>query len=97
MDCLVRLAACGFLEKKPVKFFFSSLQVLKQTLLRKGFEFESETDTEVIPKLTKYVYDQLTKDKKGDEIIPFRQVRGTSFWGENKVDQYEGLALLERR
>ncbi|GAQ81147.1 Glucosamine 6-phosphate synthetases [Klebsormidium nitens] len=48
--------------------------VLKQTLLRKGFEFESETDTEVIPKLTKYVYDQLTKDKKGDEVIPFRQV-----------------------
>jgi glucosamine--fructose-6-phosphate aminotransferase (isomerizing) len=51
------------------------LQVLKQTLIRKGFEFESETDTEVIPKLTKYVYDQLTKDKKGDEVIPFRQVR----------------------
>jgi glucosamine--fructose-6-phosphate aminotransferase (isomerizing) len=52
----------------------TNYMVLKQTLIRKGFEFESETDTEVIPKLTKYVYDQLTKDKKGDEVIPFRQV-----------------------
>lgn len=25
--------------------------------ITKGYEFESETDTEVIPKLTKYIYD----------------------------------------
>lgn len=34
------------------------LQVLKQTLIRHGFKFESETDTEVIPKLAKFVFDQ---------------------------------------
>ena len=34
------------------------LQVLKQTLIRHGFNFESETDTEVIPKLAKFVFDQ---------------------------------------
>ncbi|KAF7658846.1 hypothetical protein LDENG_00006790 [Lucifuga dentata] len=30
---------------------------LKEYLMAKGYEFESETDTEVIPKLIKYVYD----------------------------------------
>lgn len=34
------------------------VQVLKETLLRHGFTFESETDTEVIPKLAKFVYDK---------------------------------------
>ena len=28
----------------------------------KGYEFESETDTEVIPKLIKYIYDNKEKD-----------------------------------
>ena len=37
--------------------------------IREGFEFESETDTEVIPKLMKYVYDNICSDK-----IPFREV-----------------------
>ncbi|KAI9079484.1 hypothetical protein K1719_038566 [Acacia pycnantha] len=36
-------------------FFF---EVLKETLLRHGFTFESETDTEVIPKLAKFVFDK---------------------------------------
>uniref|UniRef100_A0A672INA8 Glutamine--fructose-6-phosphate aminotransferase [isomerizing] 1 n=1 Tax=Salarias fasciatus TaxID=181472 RepID=A0A672INA8_SALFA len=31
---------------------------LKKYLMTKGYEFESETDTEVIPKLIKYVYDE---------------------------------------
>ncbi|XP_051956174.1 glutamine--fructose-6-phosphate aminotransferase [isomerizing] 2 [Xyrauchen texanus] len=30
---------------------------LKKYLVSKGYEFESDTDTEVIPKLTKYLYD----------------------------------------
>lgn len=33
-------------------------QVLKETLVRHGFTFESETDTEVIPKLAKFVFDK---------------------------------------
>lgn len=37
-------------------FFF--LKVLKETLIRHGFTFESNTDTEVIPKLAKFVFDQ---------------------------------------
>lgn len=30
--------------------------------ITKGYEFESETDTEVIPKLIKYVYDNREND-----------------------------------
>ncbi|XP_041799700.1 glutamine--fructose-6-phosphate aminotransferase [isomerizing] 2 [Chelmon rostratus] len=35
---------------------------LKEYLITKGYEFESETDTEVIPKLIKYVYDNRESD-----------------------------------
>uniref|UniRef100_A0A8D2ZPC2 glutamine--fructose-6-phosphate transaminase (isomerizing) n=1 Tax=Scophthalmus maximus TaxID=52904 RepID=A0A8D2ZPC2_SCOMX len=35
---------------------------LKAYLITKGYEFESETDTEVIPKLIKYVYDNRESD-----------------------------------
>uniref|UniRef100_A0A671WP15 glutamine--fructose-6-phosphate transaminase (isomerizing) n=1 Tax=Sparus aurata TaxID=8175 RepID=A0A671WP15_SPAAU len=35
---------------------------LKEYLKTKGYEFESETDTEVIPKLIKYVYDNRESD-----------------------------------
>ncbi|XP_059202320.1 glutamine--fructose-6-phosphate aminotransferase [isomerizing] 2 [Centropristis striata] len=35
---------------------------LKAYLINKGYEFESETDTEVIPKLIKYVYDNREND-----------------------------------
>ncbi|KAG6542656.1 hypothetical protein Mapa_015890 [Marchantia paleacea] len=53
--------------------------VLKETLLRHGFTFESDTDTEVIPKLAKFVYDKLSEDTKkthqeGYEGVNFRQV-----------------------
>lgn len=34
------------------------VQVLKETLIQHGFIFESETDTEVIPKLAKFVFDK---------------------------------------
>lgn len=39
----------------------TNFQVLKATLLRHGFEFESDTDTEVIPKLAKFVFDSLSE------------------------------------
>uniref|UniRef100_A0A4W6CD88 glutamine--fructose-6-phosphate transaminase (isomerizing) n=1 Tax=Lates calcarifer TaxID=8187 RepID=A0A4W6CD88_LATCA len=35
---------------------------LREYLITKGYEFESETDTEVIPKLIKYVYDNRETD-----------------------------------
>ncbi|KAK8952398.1 hypothetical protein KSP39_PZI004909 [Platanthera zijinensis] len=36
----------------------TNYEVLKETLIRHGFTFESDTDTEVIPKLAKFVFDQ---------------------------------------
>ncbi|CAM6085156.1 unnamed protein product [Calypogeia fissa] len=55
--------------------------VLKETLLRHGFSFESDTDTEVIPKLAKFVFDKWTEDRKVSEFddednegVPFHQV-----------------------
>ena len=48
------------------KFLFFGVKVLKETLLRHGFEFESETDTEVIPKLAKFVYDSLQEENAGN-------------------------------
>ncbi|KAH9317743.1 hypothetical protein KI387_019512 [Taxus chinensis] len=44
----------------------TNYMVLKETLLRHGFEFESDTDTEVIPKLAKFVFDTLTEQKMKD-------------------------------
>ncbi|CAI5465155.1 unnamed protein product [Closterium sp. Yama58-4] len=41
------------------------LQALKGTLQKHGFTFESETDTEVIPKLAKFVYDNLLQSEGG--------------------------------
>lgn len=40
------------------------IQVLKETLIRHGFTFESETDTEVIPKLAKFVFDKANEEGK---------------------------------
>lgn len=36
--------------------------MLKETLLRHGFAFESETDTEVIPKLAKFIFDNMNEE-----------------------------------
>ena len=44
--------------------FGVSVQILKETLVRHGFTFESDTDTEVIPKLAKFVFDQ-ARDGEG--------------------------------
>ncbi|RDX69639.1 Glutamine--fructose-6-phosphate aminotransferase [isomerizing] 2, partial [Mucuna pruriens] len=51
----------------------TNYEVLKETLLRHGFTFESETDTEVIPKLAKFVYDK-ANEAAGDQVVTFSQV-----------------------
>jgi hypothetical protein len=43
------------------------VQVLKETLIRHGFIFESDTDTEVIPKLAKFVFDK-ARDGEGSML-----------------------------
>ncbi|GMH04402.1 hypothetical protein Nepgr_006241 [Nepenthes gracilis] len=50
----------------------TNYQVLKETLVRHGFTFESETDTEVIPKLAKFVFDKANEE--GDHGVTFSQV-----------------------
>ncbi|KAK6243949.1 hypothetical protein QUC31_010358 [Theobroma cacao] len=52
--------------------FLMKMQVLKETLVRHGFTFESETDTEVIPKLAKFVFDKANEE--GDDAVTFSQV-----------------------
>ncbi|KAH7278886.1 hypothetical protein KP509_38G062400 [Ceratopteris richardii] len=51
---------------------------LKETLLKYGFHFESDTDTEVIPKLAKFVHDILNEDLGSDggdkQVVPFTQI-----------------------
>lgn len=47
--CNIVMYACNL-------FFFCLHQITK------GYEFESETDTEVIPKLIKYIYDNRESD-----------------------------------
>ncbi|KAF8398173.1 hypothetical protein HHK36_017099 [Tetracentron sinense] len=51
----------------------TNYQVLKETLVRHGFTFESETDTEVIPKLAKFVFDK-ANEEEGDQTVTFSQV-----------------------
>jgi glutamine---fructose-6-phosphate transaminase (isomerizing) len=48
-----------------------SVQVLKETLTRHGFTFESDTDTEVIPKLAKFVFDK-SHDEQGSVSVPLK-------------------------
>ncbi|XP_077241534.1 putative glucosamine-fructose-6-phosphate aminotransferase [Tasmannia lanceolata] len=51
----------------------TNYEVLKETLVRHGFTFESDTDTEVIPKLAKFVFDK-TNDEQGGQAVTFSQV-----------------------
>ncbi|KAL2927042.1 Glutamine--fructose-6-phosphate aminotransferase [isomerizing] 2 [Bienertia sinuspersici] len=51
----------------------TNYEVLKQTLLRHGFTFESDTDTEVIPKLAKYVFDK-ANEGEAQNIVSFTDV-----------------------
>ncbi|KAI3448857.1 hypothetical protein Pfo_005522 [Paulownia fortunei] len=50
----------------------TNYEVLKETLVRHGFTFESETDTEVIPKLAKLIFDNMNEE--GDRSMTFSQV-----------------------
>ncbi|KAH7278858.1 hypothetical protein KP509_38G059700, partial [Ceratopteris richardii] len=56
----------------------TNYMVLKETLLKYGLHFESDTDTEVIPKLTKLVHDSLNEElasNGGDkQVVPFTQI-----------------------
>ncbi|QDZ19464.1 glucosamine--fructose-6-phosphate aminotransferase [Chloropicon primus] len=45
---------------------------LKDFLIAQGLEFESDTDTEVIPKLCKYIYDGYTESQRGK--VSFREL-----------------------
>ncbi|CAJ1058592.1 glutamine--fructose-6-phosphate aminotransferase 2 [Cheilinus undulatus] [Xyrichtys novacula] len=56
---------------------------LKKYLITKGYEFESETDTEVIPKLIKYVYD----NRESDNVAFAKLV-------ERVIQQLEGAFAL---
>lgn len=58
---------------------------IKKFLESKGFRFESETDTEVIPKLVKYFYD---KTKKEGQELEFRELV------EMTIQQLEGAFAL---
>ncbi|GAB2300095.1 Glutamine--fructose-6-phosphate aminotransferase [isomerizing] 2 [Dionaea muscipula] len=50
----------------------TNYEALKETLVRHGFTFESDTDTEVIPKLAKFVFDKANEE--GDHDVTFCQV-----------------------
>lgn len=58
---------------------------IKKFLESKGFHFESETDTECIPKLVKYFYD---KTKKEGQELEFRELV------EMTIQQLEGAFAL---
>lgn len=51
----------------------TNYQVLRETLIRHGFTFESETDTEVIPKLAKFVFDK-ANEGEGSHTVTFSEV-----------------------
>uniref|UniRef100_A0A3B4YTA4 Glutamine--fructose-6-phosphate aminotransferase [isomerizing] 1 n=1 Tax=Stegastes partitus TaxID=144197 RepID=A0A3B4YTA4_9TELE len=72
---------------------------LRKYLISKGYEFESETDTEVIPKLIKYVYDNREDDSVTfstlvERVIP--QLEG-AFALVVKSRHYPGEAVGTRR
>ncbi|KAF8671597.1 hypothetical protein HU200_049921 [Digitaria exilis] len=49
----------------------TNYEVLKETLTRHGFTFESDTDTEVIPKLAKFVFDK-SHDEEGNVFLSLK-------------------------
>ncbi|KAM4732098.1 glutamine--fructose-6-phosphate aminotransferase [isomerizing] 2 isoform 1-T1 [Anableps anableps] len=72
---------------------------LKAYLITKGYEFESETDTEVIPKLIKYVYDNRENDSVTFSTLVERviqQLEG-AFALVFKSRHYPGEAVSTRR
>uniref|UniRef100_A0A4W3HG99 glutamine--fructose-6-phosphate transaminase (isomerizing) n=1 Tax=Callorhinchus milii TaxID=7868 RepID=A0A4W3HG99_CALMI len=72
---------------------------LKKFLESKGYEFESETDTEVIPKLIKYVYDNEEYEDIGFSTLVKRvieQLEG-AFALVFKSSHFPGEAIATRR
>uniref|UniRef100_A0A673XCC7 glutamine--fructose-6-phosphate transaminase (isomerizing) n=1 Tax=Salmo trutta TaxID=8032 RepID=A0A673XCC7_SALTR len=72
---------------------------LKKYLNSKGYEFESETDTEVIPKLIKYVYDNRERDDMSFSTLVERviqQLEG-AFALVFKSHYFPGEAVATRR
>ncbi|KAE8286018.1 Glutamine--fructose-6-phosphate aminotransferase [isomerizing] 2 [Larimichthys crocea] len=72
---------------------------LKEYLITKGYEFESETDTEVIPKLIKYVYDNRETDNVTFSTVVERviqQLEG-AFALVFKSRHFPGEAVATRR
>ncbi|XP_031443260.1 glutamine--fructose-6-phosphate aminotransferase [isomerizing] 2-like isoform X2 [Clupea harengus] len=72
---------------------------LKKYLNSKGYEFESETDTEVIPKLIKYVYDNREREDMSFTTLVERviqQLEG-AFALVFKSSRYPGQAVATRR
>ncbi|KAF7228124.1 glutamine--fructose-6-phosphate aminotransferase [isomerizing] 2 isoform X1 [Nothobranchius furzeri] len=72
---------------------------LKKYLITKGYEFESDTDTEVIPKLIKYIYDNrennsITFSTLVERVI--KQLEG-AFALVFKSRHYPGEAVSTRR
>lgn len=79
------------------------MQALKETLQRHGYQFESDTDTEVIPKLAKYLFDKYHgkgNTPRTSESLPADAMpNGTSQWAakENGSAGAEGDSFLEQR
>ena len=73
-------------------------QALKEMLQRKGFEFESDTDTEVIPKLTKYLFDKFQKRVSFRQLVMevVRQLHG-AFALIFKSSHYPGELVAAKR
>ncbi|XP_075889070.1 glutamine--fructose-6-phosphate aminotransferase [isomerizing] 2 [Nelusetta ayraudi] len=72
---------------------------LRKYLINKGYEFESETDTEVIPKLIKYIYDNRESDSVSFSTLVERviqQLEG-AFALVFKSRHFPGEAVATRR
>ncbi|KAI3351813.1 hypothetical protein L3Q82_020646, partial [Scortum barcoo] len=72
---------------------------LKEYLITKGYEFESETDTEVIPKLIKYVYDNRENDSITFSTLVERVIKQLegAFSLVFKSRHFPGQAVATRR
>ncbi|XP_022742031.1 glutamine--fructose-6-phosphate aminotransferase [isomerizing] 2-like isoform X1 [Durio zibethinus] len=57
----------------------TNYEVLKETLVRHGFTFESETDTEVIPKLAKFVFDKANEEGFHCQTLSKKDIITTQF------------------
>ncbi|XP_017347553.1 glutamine--fructose-6-phosphate aminotransferase [isomerizing] 2 [Ictalurus punctatus] len=72
---------------------------LKAFLISKGYEFESETDTEVIPKLIKYLYDNRERDYVSFSTLVERVIKQLegSYALVFKSIHFPGQAVVTRR